>query len=46
MASDATWNVRGLAPAVRETAREAARRSGVTVGEWLQSVPARASGVA
>jgi localization factor PodJL len=38
MASDATWNVRGLAPEVRETAREAARRSGLTTAEWLQSV--------
>jgi localization factor PodJL len=38
MASDATWNVRGLAPEVRETAREAARRSGLTVAQWLQSV--------
>jgi localization factor PodJL len=38
MASDTTWNVRGLAPEVRETAREAARRSGLTIAEWLQSV--------
>ncbi len=38
MASDAPWNVRGLAPEVRETAREAARRSGLTTAEWLQSV--------
>jgi len=38
MASDATRNVKGLAPEVRETAREAARRSGLTTAEWLQSV--------
>ena len=38
MASDATWNVRGLAPGVRETAREAARRSGLSIADWLQSV--------
>jgi localization factor PodJL len=38
MASDVTWNMKGLAPEVRETAREAARRAGLSVAEWLQSV--------
>jgi hypothetical protein len=38
MASDQPWNMQGLSPQVRETAREAARRSGLSVAEWLQSV--------
>jgi localization factor PodJL len=32
------WHVKGVAPAARETAQEAARRSGLSVGEWLNSV--------
>jgi localization factor PodJL len=32
------WNVRGVRPQARNTAREAARRSGVSVGEWLDNV--------
>ena len=32
------WNLRGLLPEVREAARAAARRSGMSVGEWLNSV--------
>jgi localization factor PodJL len=32
------WNVEGIRPRARETARAAARRSGMTVGEWLNSV--------
>ncbi len=32
------WNVRGVQPRARDTAREAARRSGVSVGEWLNNV--------
>src|SRR5262249_46487708 len=32
------WNVEGVHPHARETARAAARRSGMTVGEWLDSV--------
>jgi len=32
------WNLRGLSPQAREAAREAARRSGMSVGEWLNSV--------
>jgi localization factor PodJL len=32
------WNLRGLRPETVETAREAARRSGMSVGEWLNNV--------
>jgi localization factor PodJL len=32
------WSVKGLKPEARETAREAARRSGMSLGEWLNSV--------
>jgi localization factor PodJL len=32
------WNLRGLRPETREAARDAARRSGISVGEWLNSV--------
>jgi localization factor PodJL len=32
------WSVKGIRPEARETAREAARRSGVSLGEWLNSV--------
>lgn len=32
------WSVKGIRPDVRETAREAARRSGMSLGEWLNSV--------
>ena len=32
------WNVEGVGPRVQETARVAARRSGMTVGEWLNAV--------
>lgn len=32
------WNVKGLRPEARETAREAARRSGMSLGEWLNTV--------
>ena len=31
------WSVKGIEPDVREAAKEAARRSGVTLGEWLNS---------
>lgn len=34
----APWQVKGVAPAARETAHEAARRSGLSVGEWLNTV--------
>src|SRR5437868_2819244 len=31
------WRVTGVGPQARETAREAARRSGMSVGEWLDT---------
>jgi localization factor PodJL len=38
MKSGGPWNLRGLRPEAREAARAAARRSGMSVGEWLNSV--------
>ena len=38
MKSSGPWNLRGLRPEAREAAREAARRSGMSVGEWLNTV--------
>jgi localization factor PodJL len=38
MKSGGPWNLRGLRPDAREAARDAARRSGMSVGEWLNSV--------
>ena len=32
------WSVKGIRPEARETAKEAARRSGMSLGEWLNSV--------
>jgi localization factor PodJL len=32
------WRVKGIRPQARETAREAARRHGLSVGEWLNAV--------
>ncbi|HVZ54233.1 MAG TPA: hypothetical protein VG986_19880, partial [Pseudolabrys sp.] len=32
------WSVKGVRPEARETAREAARRSGMSLGEWLNAV--------
>src|SRR6516165_5835350 len=32
------WHVKGVRPEVREVARDAARRSGLSVGEWLNSL--------
>jgi localization factor PodJL len=37
MKSGGPWNLRGLNPEVRGAARGAARRSGLSVGEWLNS---------
>src|SRR3954470_5897092 len=34
----AQWSVKGIRPEARETAREAARRSGMSLGEWLNTV--------
>jgi localization factor PodJL len=38
MTSGVPWQVDGVRQQARETAREAARRSGMSVGEWLDSV--------
>lgn len=38
MKSNAPWSVKGIERDVRETAKEAARREGMTVGEWLSQV--------
>ena len=38
MKSGGPWNLRGLNPEARAAAREAARRSGMSVGEWLNTV--------
>ncbi|WP_411820797.1 hypothetical protein ABFZ85_06290 [Hyphococcus formosus] len=35
MKSNAPWSVKGIERDARETAKEAARREGMTVGEWL-----------
>jgi localization factor PodJL len=32
------WSVKGIRPEARETAKEAARRSGMPLGEWLNTV--------
>ncbi len=32
------WNVKGVRPEARDSARQAARRSGMSVGEWLNDV--------
>jgi len=32
------WSVEGTRPEARETAREAARRSGMSLGAWLNTV--------
>jgi localization factor PodJL len=32
------WHVKGVGPEAREVARDAARRSGLSVGEWLNSL--------
>ena len=38
MKSGIPWHVKGVRQHARETAREAARRSGMSVGEWLDTV--------
>src|SRR6201995_5040595 len=35
MRPDIPWNVAGIPPEAREAARAAARREGLSVGEWL-----------
>ena len=31
------WSIKGVEPELREVAKSAARRSGMTLGEWLNS---------
>jgi len=31
------WSIKGVEPELREIAKTAARRSGMTLGEWLNS---------
>ena len=38
MKSNAPWSVKGIERDARETAKEAARRQGMTVGEWLNQM--------
>ena len=38
MKSTAPWSVKGIERDARETAKEAARREGMTVGEWLNQM--------
>lgn len=38
MKSGIPWSVKGIEPEVREAAKDAARRSGLTLGEWLNSL--------
>ncbi|WP_152485802.1 peptidoglycan-binding protein [Euryhalocaulis caribicus] len=38
MAAGGPWSVKGIDPKARETAREAARREGKTLGEWLNAI--------
>jgi localization factor PodJL len=38
MKSGLSWEMKGLRPRARETARTAARRAGMSVGEWLDTV--------
>ncbi len=35
MRPDIPWNVAGIPPEAREAARAAARREGLSVGEWM-----------
>jgi localization factor PodJL len=38
MAAAAPWSVKGIDPKAREVAKELARRSGMTLGEWLNRI--------
>jgi localization factor PodJL len=44
MTSGAPWSVKGIDPKTREIAKDLARRSGMTLGEWLTHVIAEDSG--
>lgn len=38
MKSSIPWSIKGIEPEAREAAKSAARRSGMTLGQWLNSV--------
>ena len=38
MTAGAPWSVKGIDPKAREVAKDLARRSGMTLGEWLNHV--------
>ena len=38
MSAGAPWSVKGIDPKAREVAKDLARRSGMTLGEWLNRV--------
>src|SRR3954463_14427015 len=38
MTAGAPWSVKGIDPKAREVAKDLARRSGMTLGEWLNRV--------
>jgi localization factor PodJL len=44
MKSAVAWNVKGIEPEARETAREAARRAGMSLGDWLNSIIIESAG--
>src|ERR1700749_13903 len=46
MTSGAPWSVKGIDPKTREMAKDLARRSGMTLGEWLTHVIAEDNGEA
>ncbi len=45
MSSVAPWSVKGIDPKAREIAKDLARRSGLTLGEWLNQVILEDGGV-
>jgi localization factor PodJL len=45
MNSGATWNERGLSPELYQAAREAARRAGMSVEEWLNATFGNSTGM-
>jgi localization factor PodJL len=44
MKSAVAWNVKGIGSEARETARDAARRAGMSLGDWLNSVIIESAG--
>ena len=38
MSAAAPWSVKGIEPRAREIAKDLARRSGMTLGEWLNTM--------